>query len=243
MCKRPAVSTRITSLAESFASLIAPRTISRGLSVPTPGHREAPIDLATWLNCSRAAGRYTSVETTIGRCPCCESHFANLPVVVVFPEPCKPTIIQTEGGREANSGLACFPSRFRSSSRTIFTTCWSGESCSITSVPRAFLRMLPSSSSATVTFTSPSSSASRISANAASRCSSLSLPCPRRFLKVRCSLSVRFSNIDRSGLFHSYLCLLYRGQPPAAASEDGVHLVAQTRCRWVSPKYVGYFSP
>src|ERR1700742_3821172 len=30
MCKRPAVSTRMTSLAESLASLIAPRTISSG---------------------------------------------------------------------------------------------------------------------------------------------------------------------------------------------------------------------
>ena len=37
MCRRPAVSTRITSLAESFASLMAPRTISSGLSVPLPG--------------------------------------------------------------------------------------------------------------------------------------------------------------------------------------------------------------
>src|SRR6266478_6649657 len=33
MCSRPAVSTRTTSLAESFASLIAPRTISSSFSV------------------------------------------------------------------------------------------------------------------------------------------------------------------------------------------------------------------
>ena len=156
MCKRPAVSTRTTSLAESLASLIAPRTISSGLSVPAPGHSEMPMDLATCDNCSRAAGRYTSVETTMGRCPCCDNHLASLPVVVVLPEPCKPTIIHTEGGREANSGLACLPRRFVNSSRTIFTTCWSGESCSITSEPRALARMLASSSSATPTLTSPS---------------------------------------------------------------------------------------
>ena len=197
MCKRPAVSTRITSLAESFASRIAPLTISSGLSVPAPGHSAVPTAFATCANCSRAAGRYTSVETTSGRCPCCTSHFASLPVVVVLPDPCKPTIIHTEGGREANSGFACFPSIADNSSRTTFTTCWSGESCSITSLPSACLRMFASNSSATPTFTSPSSNASRISPSATSRCSSVSFPCPRKFLNVRCSFSVRFSNISR----------------------------------------------
>lgn len=50
--------------------------------------------------------------------------------------------------------------------------------------------------------TSPSSIASRISARAASRCSSVSLPCPRRFLKVRCSFAVRFSNMVRDQRKH-----------------------------------------
>src|SRR6266576_3511185 len=107
----------------------------------------------------------------------------------------KTTIIQTEGGREAKIGLACLPRMAASSSRTTLTTCWSGESCSMTSLPMALARMLARSSSATPTLTSPSSSASRISASAVSRCSSVSLPCPRRFLKVRCSFSVRFSNM------------------------------------------------
>jgi len=195
MCSRPAVSTSTTSLAESFASLIAPFTISSGLSVPVPGHSAVPTAFATCASCSRAAGRYTSVETTSGRCPCCESHFASFPVVVVLPDPCNPTIIHTEGGREAKIGLACLPSIAASSSRTTLTTCWSGESCSITSLPMAFARMFASNSSATPTFTSPSSNASRISASAVSRCSSVSLPCPRRFLNVRCSFSVRFSNM------------------------------------------------
>ncbi len=195
MCSRPAVSTRITSLAESLASLIAPFTISIGLSVPAPGQIAVPTALATCASCSRAAGRYTSVDTTSGRCPCSASHFANFPVVVVLPEPCKPTIIHTEGGFDANSGFACLPSIVVNSSRTVLTTCWSGESCIITSLPIAFSRMFFSSSSATPTFTSPSSSASRISTSAASRCSSVSFPCPRRFLNVRCNFSVKFSNI------------------------------------------------
>src|SRR5208283_5582193 len=176
-----------------------------------------PMDFATWLNCSRAAGRYTSVDTTIGRCPCCASHFANFPVVVVLPDPCNPTIIHTDGGRDANKGLACLPSKFSCSSRTIFTTCWSGESCSITSLPSAFLRIFANSSSATPTLTSPSSSASRISPSATSRCSSLSFPCPRRFLNVRCSRSVRFSNMVANALYAHSSIVPSRTQRVSAA--------------------------
>src|ERR1700733_11180162 len=50
-------------------------------------------------------------------------------------------------------------------------------------------------SSATLRLTSPSSSASRISPSAASRCSALSFPCPRRFLKALCNFSVSVSNM------------------------------------------------
>src|SRR5215469_4863047 len=50
-------------------------------------------------------------------------------------------------------------------------------------------------SSATPRLTSASRSDSRISPRATSRCSSVSLPWPRRFLKARWSFSVRDSNI------------------------------------------------
>src|SRR6202030_69151 len=131
----------------------------------------------------------------MGRWPCAAIHFASLPVVVVLPEPCTPTIIHTEGGREEKRGLACLPSSKASSSRTNLMTCWSGESCSNTSEPSALSRMCVSNSSITPTLTSPSSSASRMPASASSTCSCVSFPWPRRFLKPRCSLSVRFSNI------------------------------------------------
>src|SRR3984957_17535211 len=131
----------------------------------------------------------------MGRWPCGEIHFASLPVVVVLPEPCRPTIIHMEGGRDAKFGLACLPSSRASSSRTILITCWSGESWSRTSEPSAFSRICARNSSITPTLTSPSSSASRIPASASSTCSCESFPWPRRFLKTRCSLSVRFSNI------------------------------------------------
>src|SRR5271166_4450229 len=54
------------------------------------------------------------------------------------------------------------------------------------------------SSLTTLKLTSASSSAMRISFSASPMFSSDSVPCPRRFLKARCSLSVRFSNIVRS---------------------------------------------
>ena len=57
---------------------------------------------ATIFNCSRAAGRYTSTETSSGRCPPFLNQFASLPEVVVLPEPCSPAISTTVGGCEAN---------------------------------------------------------------------------------------------------------------------------------------------
>ena len=60
---------------------------------------------ATTFNCSRAAGRYTSTETSRGRCPPFFSQFASLPEVVVLPEPCSPAISTTVGGCEANFTL------------------------------------------------------------------------------------------------------------------------------------------
>ena len=91
------------------------------------------IDLATTLSCSRAAGRYTSTETSMGRCPPFFSHAASLPLVVVLPEPCKPAIKITVGGCDENLKRAVsVPSSVISSSRTILITCSEGESAVIT---------------------------------------------------------------------------------------------------------------
>ena len=51
-------------------------------------------------SCSRAAGRYTSVETSSGWWPPCTSQRASLAVLVVLPEPCRPVISTTAGRRE-----------------------------------------------------------------------------------------------------------------------------------------------
>src|ERR1039458_1386753 len=74
-------------------------------------------------------------------------------------------------------------------------TCSEGESEVRTSVPRAFSRMCSMSSLTTLKLTSASSRAMRISLSASPMFSSVRVPCPRRFLKARWSLSVRFSNM------------------------------------------------
>ena len=164
----------------------------------------ALIAFATTRSCSRAAGRYTSTETSIGRCPPFCSHAASFPAVVVLPDPCSPAIKITVGGRDANWNRATsLPKIAISSSRTIFTTCSVGDSEVITSCPIAFSRMCSISSFTTLRFTSASSSATRISRNASAMFSSVTDPCPRRFLNARCSLSVRFSNIVRSPVYRT----------------------------------------
>src|SRR5207237_10573644 len=117
-------------LSASAAAPISPLSLHDALPISAPGQSAAPIALATCVSCSRAAGRYTSVDTKIGRCPCWVSHLASLPVVVVLPEPCRPTIIHTVGGFAANSGFACLASSAASSSRTTLPTCWADELCS-----------------------------------------------------------------------------------------------------------------
>src|ERR1017187_8440632 len=138
----------------------------------------------------------------MGRWPPFLSHAASLPAVVVLPEPCSPAIRMTLGGCEANLKRAVsLPSSVISSSRTILITCSEGESAVSTSVPTAFTRICSIRSVTTLRLTSASSSATRIRLSASVMFSSVSVPWPRRTLKARCNLSVRFSNI---GLLQVY---------------------------------------
>src|SRR3970282_643313 len=52
-----------------------------------------------------------SQATTSGRCPCRFSRFASFAMLVVFPEPCRPTTISTVGGRGAVSSFGASPPR------------------------------------------------------------------------------------------------------------------------------------
>src|SRR5258707_3624149 len=158
---------------------------------------------ATTFNCCRAAGRYTSTETSSGRCPPVFSQLASLPDVVVLPDPCSPAIRTTVGGCEANFNLAVsLPRVSTSSSRTILMTCSPGESAVNTSWPTAFAWMRSIRSLTTLKLTSASSSARRICFIASAMFSSVRTACPRRDLKARWSFSWRFSNIRDQHYFN-----------------------------------------
>ena len=61
-----------------------------------------------------------------------------MPQAVVLPEPCRPAIRITVGGRFENESLVpAWPIRAVSSSWTILTTCWPGVRLSSTSLPIA----------------------------------------------------------------------------------------------------------
>ncbi len=65
--------------------------------LPAGSCTRTPALPATTDSCSMAAGRRTSVETTSGYRPCFASIRASLPVVVVLPEPCRPSMRMTFG--------------------------------------------------------------------------------------------------------------------------------------------------
>ena len=99
MVRRPAVSMMHTSRPNRLASSTPARATATGsvgsLNTVTPA----------WLprtrSCSTAAGRCRSAPTRSGLRPCCFHHTASLADAVVLPEPCKPAISTTVGGREA----------------------------------------------------------------------------------------------------------------------------------------------
>src|SRR3989338_5699744 len=92
--------------------------------VPFSLNTGMPSSLPSILSCSMAAGLYTSAATRRGNCPSFKSLLASFADVVVFPEPCSPTIIIIVGGFEARAILLFVPPSIAvSSSLTIFTTC------------------------------------------------------------------------------------------------------------------------
>src|SRR3990172_1569285 len=145
---------------------------------------------------STAAGRYTSHATTSGRWPSFFSRFASFEMLVVFPDPCRPTSMITVGGREAVSSFGASPPRISTSSPcTMSMTCCAGLRLRSTCAPSAFSFTRVVNSRTTLKFTSASSIAIRTSRSAWSRSSSVTIPREPNFRKAPCSLSVNESNI------------------------------------------------
>ena len=93
----------------------------RQASRPRPARRAR-------ASCSCAAGRATSSDAIITFLRSFSvRRLAILAVVVVLPEPCRPTIMITAGGVTSRlSSAASAPSISTSASWTILTTCWPG---------------------------------------------------------------------------------------------------------------------
>ncbi len=154
-------------------------------------------------SCSCAAGRLTSsdaIRTFLA--PLSLRRRAILAVLVVLPEPWRPTIITTAGG--VTSSLrsdASEPSISVSASLTILTTCWPGVIDFSTDWPTASSVTLSTNSRTTGSATSASSSAIRTSRIAARTSASLSAPRPRRRSKTPPSLSLKLSNMRPNSFF------------------------------------------
>ncbi len=117
-------------------------------------------------------------------------------MAVVLPEPCRPAIRITVGGRGEKVIPADWPPiNAVSSSLTILTTCWPGLSCLVTSIPSARSLTELVNCLTTLKLTSASSSARRISRIALLMSSSVRAPRWRTPASVPCSFSESESNM------------------------------------------------
>ena len=122
-------------------------------------------------------------------------------MVVVLPEPCRPTIMIAIGaGAFRSTPWPSAPSVATSSSCTIFTTIWPGVTDLMTSMPTARSRTLSTKARATSSATSASSNARRTSRSAASTSASDSAPRLVRRSRMPPSFSDKLSNIRLSFL-------------------------------------------
>ena len=124
------------------------------------------------------ASAYRARPSALSSCRGSAGARASLAVVVVLPEPCRPTSIITTGGVATRSiGSASAPSMRTSSSCTILMTIWPGVMERTTSWPTAFAFTASVKSRTTSSATSASSSARRTSRIASLTSASSARPC------------------------------------------------------------------
>ena len=152
-------------------------------------------------SCSMAAGRRVSSEAMSTRFLWLSRRKRPIfAVVVVLPEPCRPTSITAAGGLAAAIWISALspPSISTRWSLTILMTCWPGATLFSTSAPTAFSRTPATKSLTTGSATSASSRAMRTSRSAASTSASLSAPRRVSVSKTPPNLPDRLSNTCRS---------------------------------------------
>ena len=194
--RRPAVS-RITTLNPwLFACSTAALAILTGFCLSPMEKTSTPCFSPFIWSCVIAAGRYTSHATRSGFLPFDLNLPASFAVVVVFPAPWRPAIMITVTSLAGRSAISVVsdPIRFTSSSFTILITIWPGFSPFITSWPIARSWTAFINCFTTLKLTSASRRASFTSFSAVLTSASVSLPLPRRFLNIFCSLSDKLSN-------------------------------------------------
>ena len=199
MARRPAVSTMQMSRPRRRASSTPALAVATG----SPGW----LNTGTWMrsprvrSCSTAAGRCRSAPTSSGLRPCWRNQRASLAALVVLPEPCRPAISTTVGGREAYwRRIASPPSASTSASLTSLTTCWAGLSASWMRLPIARSRMRSSIVLTTTKLTSASRRARRISRSTSSTSDSRSVPLLRSRVKMPSKRSDSDSNMREASL-------------------------------------------
>ena len=147
-------------------------------------------------NCSTAAGRCRSAPTSSGLRPCCFIQLANLAEFVVLPEPWRPAIKITVGGFEAKAMRRVSPPRIPvSSALTALMTCWPGSRACERAAPIAFSRIRLTTDRTTVTLTSASRRAVRISRITSSTSASVRRPLPRSRVRMPSNREERVSNM------------------------------------------------
>ena len=194
---RPAVSNITTSKPPSRPASSARRAICGGVWPATIGSVCTFTCWPSTASCSIAAGRRVSSEAiSTLRLPCSVRRRAILAVVVVLPEPCRPTIMMPTGaGAFRSIGSALAPSVSTSWSCTSLTTICPGLTDLISATPTAFVFTCSTNERTTSSATSASSSARRTSRSATSTSASESAPRPVSRSRIPPSLSDRLSNI------------------------------------------------
>ena len=177
---RPAVSSITTSNPCSRAAVIALLAMDNAVSPFAIGKVVTSICSPKTFSCSRAAGRATSSEAIstffLSRLV---NLAAILAVLVVFPPPCKPTIMIGTGGTAFSSIQAgSVPSTSIRLSLTILITCCPGVTDRITSWPIALSLTLSTNDLTTSRATSASNNATRTSRIATVMSASLRAPRP-----------------------------------------------------------------